>query len=59
MYEYNTLFGDTVCKRAVVFVDRDVLEKHPNTPYEYIEFLPIDKHLDAEIIKRFIEQVLE
>lgn len=50
----NELLKNDVCKKAVVLIDKDLFEKHPNVKYENIEFLPISNDLDAEAVKSLI-----
>ena len=51
----NELIGDTVCKRAVIMIDKDLYEEHPDVNYENIEFLPVKNHFDIEAIKTIID----
>ena len=50
----NELLKKDVCKRAVVLIDNDLYEQHPNLKYENIEFLPVNNDLDIEAIKTLI-----
>ena len=52
----NELLENDVCKKAVVLMDKDLYEEHPNVEYENIDFLPVSSDLDVEAIKTlFIE----
>ncbi len=50
----NELLGNNVCKKAVVLIDKDIFEEHPNVKYENIEFLPVRDDLDVETIKKVL-----
>ena len=50
----NKLIGNMVCKRAVVMIDKDLYEEHPDVKYANIEFLPVENHFDIEAIKTII-----
>ena len=47
----NELLKNDVCKKAVVLIDKDLYEEHPNVKYESIDFLPLGNDLDVEAIK--------
>ena len=51
----NRQIGDTVCKRAVVMIDKDLFEEHPDVKYENIEFLPVKNQIDIEALKTIID----
>ena len=51
----NRLIGDTVCKRAVVMIDKDLFEEQPDVKYENIEFLPVKNQIDIEALKTIID----
>ena len=50
----NELLKNEACKKAVVLIDKDLYEQHPNVEYENIEFLPVSNELDVEAIKTLI-----
>lgn len=50
----NRLLGSNVCKKAVILIDKDLFDEHPNVKYENIEFLPVRNDLDAEAIKTLV-----
>lgn len=50
----NKLLGNNNCQKAVVLIDKDLFEEHPNVKYENIEFLPVSNDLDVEAIKTLI-----
>lgn len=50
----NELLKNDVCKKAVVLIDKDLFEEHPNVKYENIEFLPVSSDLDVESVKSLI-----
>lgn len=50
----NEFLGTERCQKALVLIDRDVWEEHPEAHYERIEFLPVDGDWDAEAIKMWI-----
>ena len=50
----NELLKNDVCKRAVVLMDEDLYEQHPDVKYDGIEFLPVRNNLDVEAIKTLI-----
>ena len=50
----NELLKNDVCKKAVVLIDKDLYEEHPNVKYESIDFLPVSSDLDVEAIKTFL-----
>ncbi len=50
----NELLKSDVCKKAVVLIDNDLYEQHPNVKYEKIEFLPVSNDLDVEAVKKLI-----
>ena len=47
----NKLLKKDVCKKAVVLMDKDLYEEHPNVEYKNIDFLPVSSDLDVEAIK--------
>ena len=51
----NEFLGTARCQNALVLIDRDVWEEHPEAHYDRIEFLPTDGDLDAEAIKMWIK----
>ena len=50
----NELLKADVCKKAVVLIDNDLYEQHPNVKYEKIEFLPVSNDFDVEAVKTLI-----
>ena len=50
----NELLKTDTCKKAVVLIDKDIFEEHPNVKYENIEFLPTSSDLDVEAISTLI-----
>jgi predicted Zn-dependent peptidase len=50
----NELLKNNICKTAVILIDKDLFEEHPNVKYENIEFLPVSNDLDVEAIKTLI-----
>ncbi len=50
----NELLKSDVCKKAIVLIDKDLFEQHPNVKYENIDFLPVNNDLDEESIKTLI-----
>ena len=50
----NELLKNDTCKKAVVLIDKDIFEEHPNVKYENIEFLPTSSDLDVETISTLI-----
>lgn len=52
--ECNEFLKNDVCKKAVVLIDRELYEEHPDVKYENIDFLPISNDLDAEAIRTLI-----
>lgn len=51
----NEQLGTNRCQKALVLIDRDVWQEHPEAHYDRIEFLPTDGELDAEAIKMWIK----
>ncbi len=51
----NELLKRDVCKKAVVLIDKDLFEEHPDVKYENIDFLPVENDLDVEAIKTLIK----
>lgn len=51
----NEKLGTNRCQKAVVLIDRDVWEEHPEAHYERVEFLATDGDADAESIKEWIK----
>ena len=47
----NELLKNDTCKKAVVLIDKDIFEEHPNVQYENIHFLPVSSDLDVEAVK--------
>ncbi len=50
----NKFLKNNICKRAVVLIDKDLFEEHPNVKYENIDFLPGSDSLDTEALKTLI-----
>lgn len=50
----NELLKNDTCKKAVVLIDKDLYEKHPDVKYENVEFLPVDNDSDAKAIKKLL-----
>ena len=50
----NELLKNNICKTAVILIDKDLFEEHPNVKYENIAFLPVSNDLDVEAIKTLI-----
>ncbi len=46
----NELLKDNRCDKAVVLIDKDLYEQHPNVKYENIQFIPVSNDLDVEAI---------
>ncbi len=52
--ECNKLLKKDVCKKAIVLIDKELFNEHPDVKYENIEFLPADDSFDIDAIKTFI-----
>jgi hypothetical protein len=52
----NERFGPDLCKRAVVLIDKDLFEEHPNVYYENIEFLPAKNDCDIDALRTLIDR---
>ena len=50
----NELLKNDTCKKAVVIIDEDLFNEHPDVKYENIDFLPVSNDLDIEAIKAFL-----
>ena len=50
----NELLKADVCKKAVVLIDSDLYDQHPDVKYENIEFLPANNNWDVEAVKTLI-----
>ena len=50
----NELLKIMYVKKAIILIDKDLFEEHPNVKYENIEFLPVSNDLDVEAIKTLI-----
>ncbi len=51
----NKLLKAEVCRKAVVLIDGDVWEEHPNAPYDNIAFVPVYDDELAEALKTFVQ----
>ena len=51
----NDLLKNDVCKKAVILIDEDVYQEHPDVQYENIEFLPVNKEFDVEALKMIVQ----
>ena len=47
----NDLIGDNRCKKAVVLIDKDLFDEHPDVRYDNIDFLPKSQYFDAAALR--------
>lgn len=52
----NQRLGREVCKKAVVLIDKELLEAHPNAQYETIRLLPVSDSCDVDALKKLTSQ---
>ncbi|MBE6718252.1 MAG: hypothetical protein E7574_03220 [Ruminococcaceae bacterium] len=53
--ECNDLLKNDICKKAVVLIDKDLFDEHPDVKYENIDFLPVKNDYDIEAIKTILQ----